>query len=121
MVKDNHNKVYTELMTYLKSLYPDIVGSTVYSETAPKFAYVYFFLVDAPTALTTLSQTEDGIDTSYQIEVYSDKGSYTTRKISYSIRAFMTEQQGFNCRRFRPIERGSSISQFVSIYDRLDV
>jgi hypothetical protein len=120
MVKDNHNKVYTELMTYLKGLYPDIVGSTVYSETAPKFPYVYFFLVDAPTALTTLSRTEDGINTSYQIEVYSDKGSSTTRKISNSIRAFMVGQ-GFICRRFRPIERGSAISQFISIYERLDV
>ena len=120
MVKDNHNKVYTELMTYLKGLYPNIVGSTVYSEMPPNFPYVFFFLVDAPTALTTLSQTEDGVNTSYQIEVFSDKGSSTTRKISNSVRAFMVNQ-GFICRRFRPIERGSNISQFVSIYSRLDV
>lgn len=120
MVKDNHNKVYTELMTYLKGLYPDIVGSTVYSETAPKFPYVFFFQVDAPTALTTLSQTEDGVSVSYQVEVYSDKGSNTARKISNSVRLFMTDQ-GFVCRRFRPIERNSAISQFVSIYNRLDV
>ena len=120
MVKDSHNKVYTELMTYLKGLYPDIVGSTVYNEQAPRFPYVYFFLVDSPTALTTLSQTEDGVDTSYQIEVYTDEGGNTARKISNSVRLFMTDQ-GFVCRRFRPIERNSAISQFVSIYNRLDV
>lgn len=120
MVKDSHNKVYTELMTYLKDLYPKLVGSTEYNESAPSFPYVYFFLVDAPTALTTLSQTEDGVDSSYQIEVYSNKGGNESRKISYSIRAFMVEK-GFICRRFRPIERGSAISRFVSIYSRLDV
>lgn len=120
MVKDSHNKVYTDLMTYLEGLYPGIKGSTVYSESAPKFPYVYFFLVDAPTALTTLSRTEDGVDTSYQIEVFSDKGSSTARKISNSVRTFMVEQ-GFICKRFRPIERSSAISQFVSIYNRLDV
>lgn len=120
MVKDSHNRVYTELMTYLKEKYPGIEGGTVYSETAPTFPYVFFFLVDAPTALTTLSQTEDGIASSYQIEVYSNKGMNTSRKISYSIREFMVDK-GFLCRRFRPIERGSDISRFVAIYYRLDV
>ena len=120
MVKDTHNKVYTELLTYLKTLYPKLVGSTEYSETAPSFPYLYFFLVDAPTTLTTLSQTEDGVTPSYQIEVYSNKGGNETRKISYSIREFMVEN-GFICQRFRPIERGSAISRFVSIYSRLDV
>ena len=120
MVADNHNKVYNDLITYLKTKYPDITGSTVYSETAPKFPYLYFFLVDAQTRLTTLSQTEDGVGVAYQIEVYSDKGSNITRKISYTIREYMINQ-GFKCDRFRPIERGSAISRFVSIYSRLDV
>lgn len=120
MVKDKHNQVYNDLLTYLKTLYPKIAGSTVYSEDAPSFPYMYFFLVDAPTALTTLSQTEDGVRPSYQVEIYSNKGSNETRKISYSVRAFMVEN-GFICRRFRPIERGSAISRFVSIYERLDV
>jgi len=120
MVKDNHNKVYTELMTYLKTVYPTITGSTTYSDEEPHFPYVYFFEVDAPTRLTTLSQTEDGIETSYQIEVYSNKGTNDARKISNTVRHFMTDN-GFNCERFRPIQRASAISRFVMIYSRLDV
>lgn len=120
MVKDSHNKVYSELMDFLKEKYPKIEGSTEYSEDAPHFPYVYFFLVDQPTALTTLSQTEDGVDTSYQIEVYTNKGGYEARKISNTVRQYMTER-GFICKRFRPIARSSAISQFVMIYNRLEV
>lgn len=120
MVKDNHNKVYSDLITYLKTVYPDIKGGTTYNESSVKLPFMYFFLIDAPTALTTLSQTEDGVDTSYQIEVYSDKGTDYTRKISNTIRSYMVEN-GFRCHRFRPIQRASAISRFVSVYSRLDV
>ena len=44
MVKDSHNKVYSELMDFLKEKYPKIEGSTEYNEDAPHFPYVYFSL-----------------------------------------------------------------------------
>lgn len=120
MVADRHNKVYTELLTYLKTIYPDIKGGTTFNESNAKLPYMYFFLIDEPTVLTTLSQTEDGVDTSYQIEIYSDKGTDYTRRVSSAVREFMISH-GFICQRFRPIQRASSISRFVAIYSRLDV
>lgn len=119
MVKDNHNKVYSDLLTYLKTVYPEIEGGTEFTDTPSKLPYLYFFEVDASTRLTTLSQTEDGVDTSYQIEVYT-KGSNKGRQISNKIREYMVKN-GFICRRFRPIQRASDISRFVAIYSRLDV
>lgn len=120
MVQDKHNQVFNDLITYLKTVYPDIKGGTTFSDSPTHFPYLYFFLVDAPTALTTLSQTEDGVSTSYQIEAYSDKGTNQCRKIANTVRQYMIDN-GFQCRRFKAIQRASDISRFVMIFDRLDV
>ena len=119
MVKDKHNQVYNDLITYLRTIYPDLSGGTEYADNPTKFPYVYFFQVDGSTRLTTLSQTEDGVETSYQIEVYA-KGSNKSRQISNVIREYMVEN-GFFCRRFRPAQGASNVSRFLAIYERLDV
>ena len=120
MVKDRTNQVYTELIQYLKDYYPKIYGGTTYPEDLPKLPYVYFFQLDAPTTLTTLSNTEDGVTTSYQVEVYTDTGMNSARKIANDIRTFMITN-GFRCTNFMPITRPSNVSRFVARYRRLDV
>ena len=120
MVKDRTNQVYTELIQYLKSIYSPIFGGMTYSESEPELPFVYFFQMDAPTALTTLSNTEDGIRSAYQIEVYSDNGMNHARKISNDIRAYMIKN-GFRCITFRPMQAPSTVNRFLSRYMRLDV
>ena len=120
MVSDKHNKIYDGLVEYLLGIYPKLYSGTEYDENKPKFPYMYFFQVDAPTRLTTLSNTEDGVNLVFQIEVYSNKGEYEARKIANDIRAYMI-QDGFHCRTFMPIKTGSSVSRFVTRFDRLDV
>ena len=120
MVKDKTNKVYTELIQYLKSIYPKIEGGTTYSETDVHFPYVYFFQLDSPTVLTTLSNTEDGVRNVYQVEVYTDTGTNSARKIASDIRSHMISE-GFRCMNFMPIVTPSNVSRFVARYGRLDV
>lgn len=120
MVKDKTNQVYTELLQYLKSIYPKINGGTTYPDKLPSFPYIYFFLLDAPTALTTLSNTEDGIDSAYQIEIYTNTSLNDARKIANDVRAFMISQ-GFVCKAFNPMQQPSNVSRFVTRFKRLDV
>ena len=119
MVSDKNNKIYTELITHMKSLYPTITSSTVLPDTAPKFPFLYFFQIDGSTRGTTLSNTEDVINLAFQIEIYSDKGINLARKISNDVREYMISE-GFRCRTFNPIQN-SSVSRFVGRYERLDV
>ena len=119
MVSDKHNQIYTELFNYMKSIYPALHGGTNYRDGESKLPYLYFFQLDAPTRLTTLSNTEDGISLGFQIEIYSDKEN-TSRIMSNSVREYMIEQ-GFRCRGFRPIQSASNVSRFVGRYERLDV
>lgn len=120
MVQDKVNKIYTELMEYMESLYPNIQSGRNYPDKVPQFPYVYFFQMDAPTVKTTLSNTEDVINLAFQIEVYSNKGENLARKISTDIREYMVND-GFFCRTFRPVQSASNISRFVMRYERLDV
>jgi len=119
MVTDKNNKIYTELMEFLKSEYPKIDGGTK-SEAPPTLPYVYFFQLDARTRLTTLSNTEDGVTLAFQIEIYSDKGMNDARKIANSVREYMIAD-GFRCRRFSPDQNSSNVSRFVTRFQRLDV
>ena len=120
MVKDKTNEVYTELMQYLSQGYEIVNGGTTYPSTKVAFPYIYFYLLDAPTKLTTLSNTEEGIMTTYQIEVYSDKGMNSARKIAKEIRAYMI-RNGFTCATFMPVQSATNVSRFVARYRRLDV
>ena len=120
MVKDKTNQIYTELTQAMRDIYPSLKSGMVYPETEPKCPYLYFFQIDAPTALTTLSNTEDGIDPSYQIELYSDKGMNDARKMANEVRAYMTGE-GFKCKRFTPSQTPSNVSRFITIFKRLDV
>lgn len=120
MVADKNNQIYTELIQYLKGIYPVLYSGTGYPSSIPKFPYVYFYQLDAPTRLTTLSNTEDGVNLAFQIEVYTDNGMNKARKISNDIRTYMIED-GFKCRTFMPIQDPSNVSRFVGRYERLDV
>lgn len=120
MVKDKTNQVYTELIQYLKGIYPQISSGTNYPEKYPSFPYLYFFQIDAPTALTTLSNTEDGIRSAYQIEVYTDTGMSKARKIANDVRLYMISN-GFTCKTFMPANAPSNVSRFITRFNRLDV
>ena len=120
MVQDKNNKIYTELLQSMKVIYPALNGGTVLPDEPPKFPYMYFKQIDGATRLTTLSNTEDGINLAFQIEVYTDKGMNLARKISNSIREYMVSE-GFRVRVFNPLQTGSNVSRFVGRYERLDV
>jgi len=119
VVSDKTNKIYTGLVEFLKEYHPKVKCGTSYSETV-KLPYVYFFLLDEPTRLTTLSNTEDGVNLVYQIEVYTTDGSDKTRKIAHDIRSYMVGL-GFKIRTFMPVQTPSNISRFVIRCERLDV
>ena len=120
MVEDRTNQVFTDLLQYLESYYSNISGGTAYPDKAPSFPYLYFFQLDASTALTTLSNTEDGVDTAYQIEVYSDKSMNHARKIANTVREYMIGE-GYRCINFMPSQAPTSVKRFVMRYGRLDV
>lgn len=94
-------------------------GGQTYSEKS-HLPYMHFVLLDAPTKLTTLSNTEDGVNLAFQIDIYTDTGMNMARKISTAIRTYMIEE-GFRCRTFMPIIQPTNVSRFVSRYERLDV
>ena len=120
MVKDKHNQIYTELYDYMKGLYPSLYAGTSLEDTKTKLPYMYFYQLDAPTRLTTLSNTEDGVNLAFQIEIYTKGGLNQARKMASDVRAFMIEE-GFRCRNFLPIQDTSNVSRFVGRYERLDV
>lgn len=120
IVKDNTNKVYTELSEHIKALYPTLKSGQTYSENV-KLPYMYFTSFDGTTALSDLSNNEVARNVAYQIEVYSDTGLNFARKISNDIREYMIGQ-GYRCRAFLPLDsQDSKVSRFVSRYARLDV
>lgn len=119
MVEDKHNKIYTELLTYMRNIYPNFYGGSTYDEKC-KLPYMYFSQIDGATGITTLSNTEDGINLAFQIEIYTDNGINMARKMSNDIRSFMIEN-GFRCRNFMPLQSLTNVSRFVGRYERLDV
>lgn len=120
MVKDKTNQIYTELVEAIRDSYPSLKSGMTYPETTPKFPYLYFFQIDAPTALRTLSNTEDGVNLAFQIEIYSDKGMNDARKIANEVRAYMIGE-GFECKTFMPSQQPSNVSRFLTRFRRLDV
>ena len=120
MVSDKNNQIFTDLYEYMKCIYPKLKAGTVYRENQVKLPFMYFYQLDSPTKLTTLSNTEDGINLAFQIEVYTDLGTNEARKMATEIRSWMIEQ-GFRCRNFMPIISTSNVSRFVARYERLDV
>lgn len=119
MVTDKHNKIYTELLQHMKDTYPTIKGGTEYKDTPPSLPYMYFFQIDASTRLTTLSDTEDGINLAFQIEFYG-KGKDEVRKMANTARSFMISE-GFRCQAFMPSQVPTNVSRFLTRFGRLDV
>lgn len=119
MVADKNNKIYTELLDYMKSYYPALSGGTAFSGKV-ELPYLHFIFLDAPTRLTTLSNTEDGVNLAFQIDIYTDSGLTMARKMAYDVRNYMIEM-GFRCVTFMPIVQPQNVSRFVGRYERLDV
>ena len=120
MVKDKTNQIYTELTQAIKDSFPKLSSGMTYPEKPPTFPYLYFFQIDAPTALRTLSNTEDGVHLAFQIELYSDKGMNDARKIANEVRTYMIGE-GFECKAFMPSQVPSNVSRFITRFSRLDV
>lgn len=120
MVEDKTNKIYNDLSIYMKSLYPNLKTGQNYNENDVKIPYMYFYLLDAPTALDDLSNNEVGVKLAFQIETYTDGNMNQARKMASEIRSFM-RTLGFRCITFRPIETPTNVKRFVARYERLDV
>lgn len=120
MVKDNTNKIFTELMDYMKDLYPKMYGGQVYNETKVKLPFIYFYQFDAQTALDDLSNNEVGVKFAYQIEVYTDEGSNKAREIASAVREYMISI-GYKCRNFMPLQTTTNVKRFVGRYEKLEV
>lgn len=120
MVKDRTNQIYTELYQYIKDYYPNIKGGTEYPNKEPSLPFLYFFELDAPTALNDLSNNEVGVRPVYQVEIYSNKGKDNARKIANDVRLFMITN-GFKCKTFMPVQNPTDVSRFVARYERLEV
>ena len=119
MVDDKSNAIYTKLLRHMQGLYPALKGGTNFDEKV-KLPYMHFQQLDASTRLTTLSNTEDGINLAFQIDVYTNNGMNMARNMANDIRAYMVSDS-FRCRTFMPIQQPSNVSRFVGRYERLDV
>ena len=117
MVKDRTNKYYTELLDLL-----NIKGSQEVMTTPATFPFLYFQTIGMPTAARTLSNTEDAVDVTYQIEVYSNKSKEQAKDLAYKAREYMIGQ-GFRCSYYQPMENAadSKIRRHVGRYDKLEV
>lgn len=62
MVKDNVNLYFTNLLKDLQKQYSSLKGGQVYKATPPSFPYMYFKQIGGDGVLSTLSNTEDGIN-----------------------------------------------------------
>lgn len=121
MVKDNFNQYYNDLLNDLLSKYSGLKGGTVFKETPSSFPYMYFKQIGGDGALSTLSNTEDGINLALEIKFYSNKSASEVRKIANSAREYMVGI-GFHCDYFSPVENisDSSISQFLTRFSKLE-
>lgn len=118
MVKDKNNKIFDNLITYMRTIYPSLKGGE-YQEN-PKLPYMYFTQIDGSTRDTTLSNTEESINLAFQIEIYTDMGMNYARKMANDVREYMIKD-GFRCKNFMPMNTFSNVSRFVARYERLDV
>ena len=71
--------------------------------------------------LSTLSNTEDGINLGLEVKFYSNKSASEVRKLANSAREYMVGI-GFHCDYFSPVENVSdtSISQFLTRFSKLE-
>lgn len=89
--------------------------------TPPSFPYMYFKQIGGDGALSTLSNTEDGINLGLEVKFYSNKSASEVRKLANSAREYMVGI-GFHCDYFSPVENVSdtSISQFLTRFSKLE-
>lgn len=118
MVKDKNNKIFNDLITYMRTIYPTLKGGE-YQEK-PQLPYLYFTQIDGSTRDVTLSNTEVSVNLCFQVEMYTDLGMNMARKMATDVRAYMIEN-GFRCINFMPMNSFSNVSRFVARYERLDV
>lgn len=121
MVKDNVNLYFTNLLKDLQKQYSSLKGGQVYKATPPSFPYMYFKQIGGDGALSTLSNTEDGINLGLEVKFYSNKSASEVRKLANSAREYMVGI-GFHCDCFSPVENVSdtSISQFLTRFSKLE-
>ena len=121
MVKDNVNLYFTNLLKDLQKQYSSLKGGQVYKATPPSFPYMYFKQIGGDGALSTLSNTEDGINLGLEVKFYSNKSASEVRKLANSARDYMVGI-GFRCDYFSPVENVSdtSISQFLTRFSKLE-
>lgn len=121
MVKDNVNLYFTNLLKDLQKQYSSLKGGQVYKATPPSFPYMYFKQIGGDGALSTLSNTEDGINLGLEVKFYSNKSASEVRKLANSAREYMVGT-GFHCDYFSPVENVSdtSISQFLTRFSKLE-
>ena len=81
MVKDNVNLYFTNLLKDLQKQYSSLKGGQVYKATPPSFPYMYFKQIGGDGALSTLSNTEDGINLGLEVKFYSNKSASEVRKL----------------------------------------
>lgn len=122
MVKDRTNAYYTGLLTVLKDTYSSIKASQVYKATPSSFPYMYFKQIGAPTALKTLSGTEDGVTLAVEVKFYSKNSANDARNMANLAREYMVETLGFNVDTFSPLENvsDSSVYQFLTRFSKLE-
>ena len=99
----------------------NLKGGQVYKATPPSFPYMYFKQIGGDGALSTLSNTEDGINLGLEVKFYSNKSASEVRKLANSAREYMVGI-GFHCDYFSPVENVSdtSISQFLTRFSKLE-
>ena len=105
MVKDNVNLYFTNLLKDLQKQYSSLKGGQIGGDGA----------------LSTLSNTEDGINLGLEVKFYSNKSASEVRKLANSAREYMVGI-GFHCDYFSPVENVSdtSISQFLTRFSKLE-
>lgn len=82
MVKDNVNLYFTNLLKDLQKQYSSLKGGQVYKATPPSFPYMYFKQIGGDGVLSTLSNTEDGINLGLEVKFYSNKSASESAEVS---------------------------------------
>lgn len=121
-VKDNFNHYLTQLQNGLQNTYPKIKSGTVYKATPPSYPYFYMKQIDGSTALTTLSNTEDGINMGLEIQFYSKTSQADVRAIALEAKEIM-RKCGFNCTYFQGIDNigDTSVYRWATRFEQLEV
>lgn len=121
-VEDRFNHYFTQLQKGLQDTYPTIKSGTVYKATPPSYPYFYFKQIDGSTALTTLSNTEDGINMGLEVQFYSKTSQANVRAIALKAKEIMREN-GFDCPYFQGMDNigDTSVYRWVARFEQLEV